>query len=232
MRVVSGTFNGTGAAVYICIGFVPDWVRLVAVSDTECAHAWWSKHMRASNMVEGQMWHGTGQAPADYAAGEGISPYYGGDLLTSANQTSVTYGEGVYLGWDDFDYRKSQNAVINAGDAVSDDITTWTLDTSGNRTGHFNEDVVGTYIGAGSRIKIDGQWYVIESLTAGQGEAADEVTLNYAAASGTVECITGKYSMKPIAIGKTTPAGFKVSATADVNVNDEIQFFEAGTYDK
>lgn len=225
-KIVSGIFNGTGAALYACIGFVPDWVKLYNLEDADEAWFVWNRHMaRCADNIQGIQF--VGSTGATQQAGQttaGIEPYYGGDEMTTTNQTSVTYGEGVYLGFDNADYKET--------DAVTVDIDTWTLDTAGNRTGHFNGDITGTYVGEGSEIVINGKMYTIVALTAGQGVSADEVTLNQAAPSGPVTFIGGKYGLKPIAIGKVAPAGFKLNATSVINVNDESVMFEAGTYDK
>ena len=232
MKTVGGKFNGTGAAVYVCCGFVPDWVRIWVpdAADTG-ARAFWTKHSGAHNAVEGCVYDHDGTSFAEYAAAAGISEYYGGVTLTATQAGTTTYGEGVYLTWDNHDYRRFTNAALGiVGDAVAEDINKWTLDTAATPTGHFNEDVNGTYVGIASRICIDGRWYTITVLTATQGEGTDEVELNYAAKSGVVQHIEGKYSMKPMVAGQITPAGFLISATAVINVNDEIQVFEAGTY--
>jgi hypothetical protein len=109
---------------------------------------------------------------------------------------------------------------------VADDIISWTLDSATNATGHFNEDVNGTYIGEGSLIIIASPsggkvWYPVSilALTAGQGEAANEVTLSYPVPSGDVRLISGMYSYKPMIAGEITPAGFKIDyALTDNNM--------------
>lgn len=222
--MIAGTFNGTGAALYLCLGFIPDWVRIWSAEDADGGVAYWSKHMRAAEMLEGWV-KSTTNAPSLYTVGLGIQPYEGGDKLTSTEQTSVTYGEGVYLYKDPItDYRTYER------DAVSADIDSWTLGSSTNKTGNFNDDVTGTYIGEGSQICIDGKWYVITALTAGQGVSANEVTLSRAAPTGDITCITGMYDYIPVPIGKETAAGIKLNATTVINVNDELNFFEAGRY--
>jgi len=228
-KLVSGLFNGTGAAVYICCGFVPDFVKDLAVGDTAGANLEWSKNMRLAAEIEGVLDTNGATALAPEAITAGISAYYGGDLLTSTNQTTTANGEGVYLWRDSNDYRST--------DVVGDPISKFTMDTVANRTGHFNNNVVGTYIGAGSKIIIGGREYIITALTAGQGSGADEVTLSSALASapsvmsGIVGYISNKFDYAPIPVGKVTPAGFKLSMTTVVNVNDELQMFVAGTYD-
>jgi len=226
MKCIAGTFNGTNAAVYLCLGFIPDFVKLRNVEDTDAAWVEWDINYRSAEQDNGLLFHTAGGiVPTLYTAGTGVEPYEGGELMTTTNQTTVTNGEGVFLKKDDLDYKSSD---IIAG---SDDIDTWTLDTSGNRTGHFNNDVVGTYVGEGSRICIDGKWYIIEADLSGAGEGDDEVTLSRAAASGTVECITNKFDYIPVPIGEVSPAGFKLNATSHINPNDELVAFYAGLYD-
>jgi len=225
---IGGHFNGTGADVFICVGFVPDFVNIMNLEGTVELKIQWNKMMMgAAEVVEGidtQI-----EVPTALTKGNGIMPYYGGETLTEAMQTSTGYGEGVYLKRDDWDYRH-YSGNVNPGDAVAVDIDTWTLDTTADYTGHFNEDVNGDYIGEGSRICIDGKWYTIVALTAAQGEAADEVTLSNTVPSGNVLSISGKSGYKPIPVGQMTPAGFSIS-NATINVNDALISFECGTYD-
>jgi len=232
MRRVGGVFNGTGADLYLCIGFVPDWVQIWNLEGTQVIRLDWNiGMMRASEVVEGLQFTGADVAAAALTKGNGLLPYFGGDTLTATQAGTVTYGEGAYLKWDNVDYRHfSGNSPHGLGDAVAVDIDSWTLDTAANNTGHFNEDVTGTYIGEGSKIIIDGKVYTIVALTATQGEAADEVTLSHSMKSGDVQSIGGMYSMKPMIEGEVTSEGFLISNTT-VNVNDAICAFEAGKYD-
>ena len=219
---VQYSFNGIGQGVYLCFGFLPDGVDITAPEDADMARLRWRRTFSAAEANNGYQLNTYAGAGASLTAGAGIRLYYGGDEMTSTVQTSTTYGEGIYLRPDlKTDYR------LGADDAVSENITTWTLDTSANRTGHFNEDVTGTYIGEGSRIWIDNKWYFIEALTAGQGEAADEVTLSHAAPSGTIQRISGMYDMIPIPLGEFTPEGIYLAEYTYVNVNNEINTIEA-----
>lgn len=226
MKAIAGTFNGTGAAVYICLGFIPDFVEIRAVEDTDAGFMQWNIHYRSSEQDNGVISHTSGGlVPVLNTAGQGIEPYEGGDAMTTTIQTSTSNGEGVYLRRDALDYKAVD--IISG----SDPIDTWTLQTSGSRTGKFNNDAVGTYIGEGSRIWIDGVAHLIEALTGGQGLGDDEVTLARNPASGVVERITNMYDYAPVPIGDVTPAGFKLNRTTIINVNDELQAFVAGTYD-
>jgi len=234
MKILQGVFNGTGADVYLCLGVIPYHIKFWNLEAATPVTTEWARPMGADNLTcEGISRPADGSAVLDHAFGEGISPYYGGDLMTTTNQTSVTYGEGIYLEWDHTDYRFYTNAAAGiVGDAATEDIVDWTLDTAATPTGHFNGDLTGTYVGDGSiiRIKKSDSTYVYEThitaLTAGQGVTADEVTLAWAVPTGKVEYIGGKYSMKPVPIGKVTSMGVLINY-ATLNVNDALIAFQA-----
>ncbi|HOK46627.1 MAG TPA: hypothetical protein PLK67_11885, partial [Bryobacteraceae bacterium] len=197
---IGGTFNGTGAAVYICCGFVPDFVKVWNCEGTQALQLEWNKNMRSVEIQEG-----VELATSTFAAnlvGAGIARYYGGETLTATTAGNTAYGEGVYLKRDARDYRYVTNSDLGiVGDAVGSTINKWTLDSAYN--GHFNADVIGTYIGEGSPICIDGKWYTITALSAGT------VTLNATGVpSGEVQYIGGMYDYKPMVAGEITPAGF------------------------
>lgn len=228
MSKVTGVFNGTGAAAYICGGFIPRRVYLKNLENsTEYVIEWLAANMRAQATACPEGWLYTNGVPAPLAVGSGVRQYEGGDLLTSANQTSVAYGEGVYLGLDLKDYRADNSYGASAGA-----IDTWTLDTSGNRTGHWNVAKVasGARIGAGSRIRILETSSGLEkeagiSAITSDGEVADEVTLTRAIGSGKIRYVGGLYDLAPIALGKVTPAGFLLNDTT-LNANDNTIYFE------
>lgn len=225
---VGGTFNGTGATVYLCIGFVPDFVKIWNCEGSQALQLEWNKNMRTTEIQEG-----VELATSTFAAntvGTGIMRYYGGVTLTSTTAGTTTYGEGVYLKWDRKDYRYVTNTNTGVvGDAEDTDIDTWTLYSG--YTGHFNDGVVGTYIGEGSPICIDGRWYNITVLAAAAGDTTSDVTLDATGVpSGSVQFIGAKYDMKPMVAGEITKNGFVIYDT-NVNVNDALCAFEAGTYD-
>jgi hypothetical protein len=234
MKLIQGHFNGTGADVYLCLGSIPYSIKFWNLEAATPVTTEWNRAMIHDILTcEGITRPADGSAVLDHTFGEGISLYYGGDLMTTSNQTSVTYGEGVYLERDDADYRYFTNSAAGiVGDASTDDIVDWTLDTAATPTGHFNGDVVGAYIGEGSliRIKSTDNKHVYEAciteLTAGQGVAANEVTLSWAVPSGKVEYIGGKYGYKPVAIGKVSKPGVLINY-ATLNVNDAMIAFEA-----
>ena len=241
MKRICGKFHGTGAAVYICCGFVPDAVELVNVEFNTPVYLWWNRHMADDSQlsIEGIYRDENGGALANLAQGAGIQPFYGhgGNVLTSTQAGTTTYGEGVYLKEDRKDYRYSQNRTHEPGDALADDIVKWTSDGAAVYTGYFNEDVVGTYIGPGSPIIIDGRNYMISALAAAAGEATTEVTLNVVgvqgsslAGKGQVQFIGGKYGFKPMVAGEFAKPGFLINDTT-VNADGQMCIFDAYTWD-
>jgi hypothetical protein len=229
---VQHTFNGTGATLYLCLGFIPDWVRIISAEDGDVAEIEWFRDGAAAEIARG-LYTVTGttyrQIDARTVGDTGIYVYDGGDLLTTSNQTSVTYAEGVYLAPDKRNFQLISTDSLNPGDGSGGNITKWTLGSSANKTGNFDADVVGTYVGEGSRITIRGDRYaafpeyeaMITALTAGQGIAANEVTLDRAIPSGEVTRLTGMYTMAPLARGLTTLPGIVLEMTTGINVNDE-----------
>jgi len=230
---VAGNFNGTGADVYVGLGFVPDYVHVWNLEGTQILEAYWNKQMmRAAEVVEGIQNSGAGSAITALTRGNGILPYYGGRILSSTDVGVTTYGEGIFLKLDNRDYRyNAAGSPHGVFDAVTVTIDTWTLDTAAANTGHFNGNIAGTYIGEGSPICIDGKWYTIVDLAAAAGSAANAVTLSHSVASGKIEYIGGMYSTRPMIAGETARDGFLLSNTT-VNVNDAICAYEAGLYDR
>jgi hypothetical protein len=216
MKKVRGTFDGTAATINVGLGFVPDRVLLMNVGDGNAAfpHIIWDNNMRVAANVEGILL--TPNAPlADYTAGQGISPYYGGDKIVTAAETHLVKDP-------------APNKIGN--------VLTWTLNTSANRTGKFNIEKAALVV-AGSRILINqgtpgsvAKWYTIEAITS-DGEQDDEVTLNYAAPSGQVLYISGAFDFIAAAAGVIMPKGFTLAATGTVNVNSEMIAFEAEAND-
>jgi len=223
---VSGVFNGTGAAAYLCVGFVPRKVYLKNVENsTEYVIEWTDANLRCQAGASAGGWLYTNGLPAPVIASAGVRQYEGGDLLTSANQTSVAYGDGIFLGMDLKDYRADNTYGASAGA-----IDTWTFD--GTLSGHWNVAAVssGARIGAGSKILIKetSSGLVKEAgITAisNQGAAASEVTLSRLIGSGQILYVGGLYDLAPIALKKVAPAGILLSDTT-LNYNDNTIYFE------
>lgn len=222
MKYAHGTFNGTGAALYFGIGFLPDWVYVQNLEDADLAQYYWNIHMeRVLETAQGFRHYTAAGSLLDplIVADLGIVPYEGGDIMTATSTT--------YLVKDDADYRTSTTYGT---------ITTWTLDTSANRTGHWNLEADTTYVGEGSRMLVEEdvgkahKWVGINALTS-NGEQADEVTVSRAVKTGKVLALRPMYDYRGATVGVKIPAGFGLLATDVVNVSGEMGMFEAGTYD-
>ena len=229
LKRVTGIYNGTAAAVYLCVGAVPNYAKLINLSHGTYPYfiEWYMEMMGQVAGYGGiNMIDDTGIYT--YATTDGIRPYHGGDMLTADTQTSTAYGEGVYLGWDLKDYRADKAFGTN-GAAISK----WTND--GTVTGHFNADGVASVcrIGVGSIIRIKEDLTGIEkeaSITALTSTptftTSTYVSLSRAIKTGSVTFIGGQYTLSPIAIGKVTPAGIYLGDTAGVNQNNHTVMFD------
>ncbi len=211
-RIVSGTFNGTGADLYLCLGFIPDWFEAWTAETTDEERIRWSINSRSLEMISGYSIDDDGAAAPD-AFGTSIAIYRGGDYISSASTT--------YLVRDP----NPDKRASGTGDVID----TWTLGNSANRTGNWNAECNTSYVGEGSRINIDGKWYTVLALTS-NGEQANEVTLSEAAPSGEIQALTGMYDFLGASAGIITPAGIFMDSTCTVNSNGELCFFEAGCY--
>jgi hypothetical protein len=232
LKVITGQFNGTGAAVYLCVGAIPRKVELVNLEvSTYPIRLYWQREMACEVTCCGGVLV-TGGSGGDVStktiASSGITPYEGGELLTTSNQTSTSYGEGIYLGWDDADYRADY--VYGSGTKFTP-INTWTFD--GTLSGHFNVSGVasGCRIGVGSLIRIKEnstglvkEAYITALTSTPTFTTASYVTLSRAIGTGAITFVGGAYQLAPIDIGKRTPAGILVSDTA-CNVNDNMVVF-------
>ncbi len=224
MRHTAGTFylQSSSTDTYICVGYIPDWVKVYSShSNEEMAH--WSVHMmRHASTLSGISHDDDGAVSADTFE-TGIQVYRGGETITSANVTA-----NKFYGKNDLDYSKD----VNADSSTYDTIDKWNLTTG--QTGYWNTECNTSYVGVGSRINIDGKWYVINALTS-NGESSGEVTISESAvASGVIQCITYMYdyAVNAFSAGDISKAGFWIDETSDVlNATSEIAWFECGTYE-
>uniref|UniRef100_A0A6M3XJ51 Uncharacterized protein n=1 Tax=viral metagenome TaxID=1070528 RepID=A0A6M3XJ51_9ZZZZ len=236
MRILQGHFLSIGAAHYLCLGAVPLDIKFWGLEGATPDTVEWNRSMIHDILtVEGIMRPTAGGAVVDYAFGEGVAPYEGGDLMTTSNQTNVTYGSGIYIKRDDKDYRHYTNAAAGiSGDASTVTINTWTLDTAATPTGHFNGNVAGTYITKGSLIRIQetdvpNRVYeaAITAALSGTGSAKNAVTLSRAIPNGKVTFIGGYAGYIPVPIGDVTEPGMKINLTTTPFVSGEMVGFRA-----
>ena len=237
LQLITGHFHGTGADLYLQLGNIPTFFKMWGIEEGTPDILEWCPEMAADDLaVEGVFYPKGGGAIEDYAFGEGVSPYYGGEVLTTTNQPSTTYGGASvdFIEIDDKDYRYYTDVDAGiSGDASSETISTWTLDTAGTPSGHFNGDVVGTYINDGSRIRIKStdnkhvyEAFIVASALSASGGAANEVTLSWAVPSGTVEYIGGRYGCVATAVGKVSKPGLLINDTS-INVSGAMVAFMA-----
>jgi len=218
LRQVGGTFNGTGADLYICLGFEPDWVKIRSLETTDEEYQEWNKSFRSAEMLGGISIDDDG-AVSPVTIGAGIAPYAGGDYIAAAST--------VYLE----KYSKDQRAAGTGGVTSK-----WILDTPASLTGHFNNPINTTYVGVGSIVQIGreaapGRDYAVITALSNDGDAADEVTLSKALGSNEVLYISRMYDYWGVPAGTVTKAGFFLDSTAAVNTSGDMLMFEAGMYD-
>lgn len=217
MKVVQGTVNGTGAALTLCVGFIPDWVRVWNLESGTVEMADWNSSMRAAESIAGYL--AADGVDVEKGLGLNVAIYRGGDVLSAAS-TVYHYADPLP------DKRKSTTyGTINR----------WTLDTPGSLTGHFNVGADTTYVGEGSKVTIAEDvtrkvlCATITALTS-NGEVADEVTLSEAIKSGDVRFLRGFADYIGMPAGATTLDGFTLSNT-DLVATGELVAFACGIND-
>lgn len=222
MQMIRGSFQGTGAAFYLCLGTLPSWIKIWNLEDTSNLEQmiWWSQAYRKTakgfdgfrlNLLASSM------TASDEVAAAGLTPYVGGD---------VGDGTETYLMRDPEPNKFAKGAIA--------EINRWVLDTPASKTGHFNSAVCTTAgpdkVGIGSVIKIDSgagvKSYVITALS-NDGDAANDVTLDLAAPSGIVTHVGGMYDWVRVPSGVKTSPGIYCAITDTINVDTEMAAFEA-----
>ena len=211
MQMVHGTFLGTGATIYIGLGFVPDYVELFNLADIERVE-YWSNLKRGTGIAyEEGIANADGAGDADLALAAGVAPYLGGYAVETANE--------AYAVHTDCDQRGSGTTGAK--------VKRWTLDTVADKSGHFDINI-GAEVLAGSEVVIDGVSYWI-ILKANDGDAADDIDLNAAAPNGRVDYIGKALSFTACPAGRTMPAGFSLPS-GNMNTDAQQIVFRAGHY--
>jgi hypothetical protein len=218
LRQISGTFNGTGADIYVGLGFVPDWVEIMSLETTDEERQYWDRDMRSAEMFGGYTIDDDG-AFSPVTIGAGIAEYLGGNLVTAAST--------VYLQ----KYSKDQRDAGSGGV-----ISRWILDTPGSRTGHFDNPVNTTYVGEGSIVQIGkeaapGRDQAVILALSNDGDAADEVTLSKDLGTNEVLYISRMYDYWGVSANTVMSPGFFLDSTAAVNTSGDMLRFRAGTFD-
>jgi len=224
MNVLALTFLGSGAARKIGLGFQPDFVTVRNIGQADIPHIIWNKHLEnAAAACDGILFReDTNMARTVLTVGTGVSRYAGGDIIAASSAANLVPADMVpdYAG----DMRRHSSGVID----------TWNLDTAGNRTGHVNAALNTSYVGVGSKIRVetDRDTVVERTIVAitNAGSAADELTLDRALPSGRVIHIGYKHGLVAAPVGFVMPAGIALAETTHVNASGEICYVEAGRY--
>lgn len=223
MRLVSGTLNGTGAALWVGCGFQPDFVRLWNLESTNPFYAEWNANMRSAEQVGGYTIDNA--TPARFTESAGIQKYAGGDLISAAS-TAYLIPTADVLG---------QLDLSKKGPTITSKVSTWTSDTPASRTGSVNAGVNTTYVGEGSIIRVfdpvtrttyESKIMVLTN----DGDAANEIETSELVPSGEVSFIGPMYDYIGATAGTIMPAGFKIATTGNLNSSGELICFEAGQY--
>lgn len=213
------TFNGTGATVYLGLGFVPDWVKVHNHEITAPTWLEWNRGMRTLGPCGWLVEHvASGATITRCPAAAGIVPFYG----TKLAETSTAYlkahanrdfrGQGS-LGW----------------------IGKFTESVYASRTGYVEHGVPTTYVGVGSQMIVKERatgilkTVSITSIT-NDGDAAAELTLSDSVHSGDVMFLGPMYDLVAAAVGDKVPPGVAIVLNA-FNVLNDYMSIEAGTYD-
>lgn len=224
MNVLALTFLGSGAARNIGLGFEPDFATVRNIDQADIPFIIWNKHLEnAAAACDGILFReNTKMDRAALTVGTGVSRYAGGDIVTISSAANLVPAHSVpeFSG----DMRRHCTGPI----------TEWAIDTSGNRTGHVNGGVNTTYIGVGSklRIEINRDTVVERTIVAltNDGDAADEVTLDRLCPAGRIIGISYKLGLVAAPVGTVMPAGIRLDEATHVNANGEICYVEAGRY--
>lgn len=218
---VYGVIIGTGAAVTVGLGFVPDRVVVANVTGATLPVLSWARAMRAAGAGIGGHLAYRGNDDTAYrigvAAAAGVAPFL----------SNATVADGTAS------YKVQANRVeAFAGDMrakTGTSVDGWTLDTAGNRTGHFSAAIDTTYVGVGSEVCVNGVFARITAITS-TGATADQVTLDTALPSGRIDKITYKSAFVTAPAGTIMPDGIVISDVT-ANVSGEVLLLEAEQYD-
>lgn len=94
MKKITGSFNGTGAALFLGLGFLPDFVKVLNITSATLESIEWNKGMLAgADAVKGGIKRSGDVAVADakLTAATGIRPYAGGDVAILSQTAQLVH---------------------------------------------------------------------------------------------------------------------------------------------
>ena len=223
MRRVSGTLDGTGSAIYLGLGFIPDAVEMFNLESTNPYFLKWNKDMRSAGQIGGYVIDNA--TPARLAETAGIELYEGGDIAASGNTAYLV----------PFDMVHGQYNLARKGELITTAVTSWTLDTAASRTGSFNAGVNTSHVGIGSKVRIWNpltrkEYEATIMVLTNDGDADDEVEFDIEVPSGDVMFIGPRFDYVAAPAGMVIPQGLKIATTGNLNSSGETIQFEACEY--
>jgi len=222
MQIVTGTFDGTGAAINVGIGFIPKRLKLWNVTETTLplSYAEWMREFagladRAQGTSMAFLNDGNGDA-LSYALGAGIAPYAGGVVGDNTE---------VYLIKD-----PHMNKCARGASDTEINLYTKYSGATGSLNAGFST-VAPNIVGIGSEIWIDSgtgaKQYYISTCTA-PGTTAGHITLNATVPTGTITYLGGRFTHVQCPPTHTMPAGFTINfTTGAINTDSEMIAFIA-----
>lgn len=141
MRILTGIYLGTGSAMKLGLGFIPDKVVIRGAAGVT-KFVWTKEQSRVATAAGGVVWKNdaaTQQVIKDFTAG--IRVYNGGEVLAATDANILSH-----ISLQD----ASTASAVNTDQKGS--ITKWTMDTAASGTGHFDAASGGTYAGVGSKV--------------------------------------------------------------------------------
>jgi hypothetical protein len=215
------TFNGTGATVYLGLGFLPDWVKVFNHEITAPTWLEWNRGMRTLGPCGWLVEHVASGATITRCAGNaGIEPFYGRRLVTGDSATA---------------YLRAHTIKDQRGQGTLGWIGNFIETVYANRTGYLDHGVPAT-VGVGSllAVKEKGTGGVLKTVSittcTNDGDASGELTLSDSVHSGEVLFLGPMYDLIAGTVGDQIPQGVAIMLNA-FNVSADYMSIEAGTYD-
>jgi len=223
----SGLFVGLGTGpVRIGLGFQPDRIRIVQIGTANLVTLDWTRDMaRSATGAGGIVRVGVGNTPG---------------LVLLTNKAGVRqYNGGCSVDVSSLAHQIVYNTVPGWQGTLQGIITEFVLDTPDNGTGHFDQAVNAAQCGVGSLIAVGrvqgpldvGKYNAAIIAMAGNGTAANSVTLDRTIPSGPVRYIGPSLDYIPAPVGVCMPPGFEILDTTYANVAQTVCAFQAESDD-
>lgn len=223
----SYTFLATGSAINLGLGFRPRRVRISNLTAAAVQVLEWDRALASQTRAPGGLLTGVATMFAANAISAGVPAAdlkaQQATLLTVATGVTIFDGGALISAAASSDIIPVKQIPALAGDmrdkGTLGKVNGWTLQHSGNRTGKFNVGVNTDYVKPGSVICLEnGRTAIVQALT-NDGDANNEVTLDYAAPTGEVRKINFYVDLYNAPVGVVMPPGITLNETASLNSN-------------